>query len=283
MEQNRNIAAESAAEGGDSGPVPASAAPPAAVPAPLPALVEAPSADARFLGESFDPVQLRPRHDGWTPARQRAFIEHLADTLCVETAAMAVGMSVRSAFALRRRAGAEGFAAAWDAALLRGIGEQGRSRLVDQLVNGRLVQRFYHGKLIAQERIYSERLLLALIQKGDKLFAGADPAQSGEIARDWDGAMARLEQGALGGGFRVWQDRWGNWMTNYPPPPGFDRDCYAGEPSDPDFKRLLSEAERQALAARQAERLATGETARDLFFGFSPRGRKADRRAALKE
>jgi len=242
-----------------------------------------PSTDAHLLAGSFDPVQLRARHDGWTPSRQRTFIEHLADTLCVETAATAVGMSARSAYALRRRAGAEGFAAAWDAALLRGIGEQGRSRLIGQVVNGRLVQRFYHGKLIGQERVYSERLLLALIQRSDELFQGAGAGQVQAIAGDWDGAMDRLEQGALGGGFRVWRDRWGNWMTNYPPPPGLERDTYEGEPSDPDFERPLSEAEEAALAAQQADRVAAGKVARDLFFGFSPRGRAVDRRVRLKK
>lgn len=234
------------------------------------------------LPSAFDPVPLRHRHDGWTPERQRAFIEHLADTLCPETAAAAVGMSVRTAYELRRRAGAEGFAAAWDAALLRGIGEKGRSRLVDQAVNGRLVRRFYHGQLIAEERVYSERLLLALVQRAETLFQGAGAEQSRAIAEDWDEAMARLEQGALGS-FRVWRDRWGSWMTNYPPPPGFDRDTYQGEPSDPDFERPLSEAEEQALAARQQARLEAGAEARDLFFGFSPRGRAIDRRVRSEE
>ncbi len=243
----------------------------------------APEAQVPALRDSFAPVPLRHRHDGWTPEKQRDFIEHLADTLCPDTAAAAVGMSVRSAYALRRRAGAEGFAAAWDAALLRGLSEQGRSRLVDQAVNGRRVQRFYHGQLIAEERVYSERLLLALIQRGDKLFQGAGAGQSRAIADDWEGSMARLGQGALGGGFRVWRDRFGDWTTNYPPPPGFDRETYAGEPSDPDFERPLSEAEEQALAARQEARLAAGATARDLFFGFSPRGRAIDRRIRSKE
>lgn len=235
------------------------------------------------LHESFEPVPLHYRHDGWTPDKQRAFIEHLADTLCPAAAAAAVGMSERSAYALRRRTGAEGFAAAWDAALLRGIGERARSRLVDQAVNGRLVRRFYHGKLIAEERVYSERVLLALIQRGEKLFDGAGVEQSRAIADDWDGSMARLEQGLLGDGFRVWRDRFGDWMTNYPPPPGFDRGTYSGEPWDPDFERPLSEAEEKALAARQQSRLEAGAKARDQFFGFSPRGRAIDRRARLEE
>lgn len=243
----------------------------------------APEAQVPALRDLFEPVPLRYRHDGWTPEKQRDFIEHLADTLCPETAAAAVGMSVRTAYELRRRAGAEGFAAAWDAALLIGVRERVRSRLVDQAVNGRRVQRFYHGTLIAEERVYSERLLLALIRHGDALLQGAGAEQSRAIAEDWEGSMARLEQGALGGGFRIWRDRFGNWATNYPPPPGFDRDTYEGEASDPDFERPLSEAEEQALAAQQDARLASGAKARDLFFGFAPRGRAIDRNIRLKD
>ena len=284
MEQNENIVPTKSPS---ATPSTADNSHPADSAASLPALSpsgEAAAAPLPTLANSFDPVLLRYRHDGWTPERQRAFIEQLADTLCAETAAARVGMSVRNAYALRRRAGAEGFAAAWDAALRRGIAGQARSRFVDQAVNGRLVRRFYHGKLIAEERIYSERLLLALIDKGDKLFSGAGAEQSAAIAGDWEGAMAKLEAGALlVGGFRVWQDRWGQWMTNFPPPPGFDREVYAGEPSDPDFERPLSEAEEEALAEQQAARLEQGQAARDLFFGFSPRRRAIDRRSRLKE
>lgn len=63
------------------------------------------------------PVPRKRRHDGWTPEKQRAFIETLADTGSVVGAARAVGLSKQSAYALRRSKGAEGFAAAWDAAI----------------------------------------------------------------------------------------------------------------------------------------------------------------------
>jgi hypothetical protein len=62
-------------------------------------------------------VPRRRRADGWTPEKQRAFIETLADSGSVVGAARAVGLSKQSAYALRRSKGAEGFAAAWDAAI----------------------------------------------------------------------------------------------------------------------------------------------------------------------
>ena len=65
----------------------------------------------------FTPVPLKARHDGWTPARQRHFIHVLAVTKSITRACKAVGMSAVTAYALRKRPGAAGFAAAWDAAL----------------------------------------------------------------------------------------------------------------------------------------------------------------------
>ena len=45
---------------------------------------------------AFTPVAVRVRHDGWTPARQVAFVQALAATANIEEACAAVGMSPRS-------------------------------------------------------------------------------------------------------------------------------------------------------------------------------------------
>lgn len=66
---------------------------------------------------AFHPVPVGKRHDGWTPARQAAFIGMLYQTRSVAAAARAVGMGRESAYRLRKRPGAAGFAAAWDAAM----------------------------------------------------------------------------------------------------------------------------------------------------------------------
>ena len=65
----------------------------------------------------FHPVPLVRRADGWTVERQVRFIGYLAQTRSVAAAARAVSMGRESAYRLRKRAGAAGFAAAWDAAL----------------------------------------------------------------------------------------------------------------------------------------------------------------------
>ena len=68
-----------------------------------------------FLG--FTPVPLKSRHDGWSPDLQMRFIVALARGAAVGEAARSVGKNRQTAYALRKRPGAESFAAAWDAAL----------------------------------------------------------------------------------------------------------------------------------------------------------------------
>lgn len=73
---------------------------------------------------AFSPVPTRERTDGWTPARQAAFLAHLAVTRSVSAAARKVKMARETAYRLRRRRDAESFAAAWDAALGREAGKR---------------------------------------------------------------------------------------------------------------------------------------------------------------
>lgn len=65
----------------------------------------------------FYAVPGRTRADGWTPRRQAQFIGHLAETRSVTEAARRVSMARETVYRLRGREGAEGFNAAWDAAL----------------------------------------------------------------------------------------------------------------------------------------------------------------------
>lgn len=66
---------------------------------------------------AFHPVPVGPRCDGWTPERQAQFIGCLAESRSVVAACRRVSMGRESAYRLRKRPGAAGFAAAWDAAL----------------------------------------------------------------------------------------------------------------------------------------------------------------------
>lgn len=151
------------------------------LPTPLPALPavaapgdggeHAPSLTPHMDAHGFDPseykwipVRRRPRKDGWSEARQRLFIEALADSGCVQTAATAVRMSVQSAYALRRAPGGEAFAAAWTAAL-----QQGALKLADVAFERALLgtqEPVFDraGIAIGCRTRYSERLMMFLLR-----------------------------------------------------------------------------------------------------------------------
>lgn len=62
-----------------------------------------------------------PRGNSITPDKQRKFIATLAASGIVSQAARGIGKSMEALYKLRHRPGAEGFAAAWDAAVERGL------------------------------------------------------------------------------------------------------------------------------------------------------------------
>ena len=108
----------------------------------------------------FTPVpRKRSRHDGWTPDRQRAFIEALAATGSVSHAAKAVNMAKEGAYQLRLHAEAASFRAAWNAALDHGV-----QRLVDvtmeRAIDGVAVPIVHKGEVVGERRVYNDRLAM---------------------------------------------------------------------------------------------------------------------------
>jgi hypothetical protein len=119
---------------------------------------------ARGQLPAFTPVPRRcARHDGWTPDRQAAFIEALADTGSVEAACKAVNMSTVGAYHLRRQPGAESFAAAWNAALDCGV-QRVEDVVMDRALNGVEEPLYSYGKLIGTRRRYNDRLLMFILR-----------------------------------------------------------------------------------------------------------------------
>jgi len=113
----------------------------------------------------FAPVPLgRARHDGWTVERQRRFVLALAAMGTVAHAARAVGMGPVSAYALRKRPGAESFAAAWDRAL-----DHGRTRMLDfameRALHGVTTIRLRLGGVIDVERGPDRRTIMAVLKQ----------------------------------------------------------------------------------------------------------------------
>ena len=125
----------------------------------------------------FTPAPTRNRHAGWTAERQRKFIDHLSLTGSVGESAALAGVTSRSAYMLRNRAGAESFARAWDAAL-----QLAATRLAaiafDRALHGRS-ERFYRdGELVMERKMPSDYLLTWLLSRLDPLQFGSPSAKS---------------------------------------------------------------------------------------------------------
>ena len=113
---------------------------------------------------AFTPVpRERIRHDGWTPARQRGFIEALADTGSVRAAAHAVNMTPEGAYLLRRHPEGDEFRDAWEAALALGV-QRLEDVAMDRALNGVEIPVYSYGKLIGSRRKYNDRLLMFILR-----------------------------------------------------------------------------------------------------------------------
>lgn len=212
-------------------------------------------------------VPVNTRRDGWTPQRQRGFLEELADSGCVETAAAAVGMTAASAYRLRRRTDAAAFDAAWSRALEKSI-ERLAAMAVARAIKGTVKRRFYRGELIDQQVVHSERMTIYLLEKGQAALGRAAERQRG--AADWTMAMNDVVRphvrGEPEGGYRVWKHKNGVLCTNFPPPHGFDG-FEEGAPGMPGYNRTLTDQEAAAEKAQRITATRAGEAARRAYFG----------------
>ena len=127
----------------------------------------------------FSPVPVQSRHDGWTAERQYAFVQALLVYGAVKQAAASVGMSRESAYRLRRRPGAESFAASWDEALRAGrqraleIGMEIGLYGVEEPV-------FYRGEKVGTRRRYNNVLLRSSMLALDRLAGKQENSRRGK-------------------------------------------------------------------------------------------------------
>ncbi len=112
----------------------------------------------------FTPVpHTRPRRNSITPDLQREFIAQLAATGIVSQAARRIGKSLEAIYKLRARPGAEGFRAAWEAALDRGV-----ARLEDcaltRAIEGEERMVVSSGKVLGTETRHNEALVMFFLR-----------------------------------------------------------------------------------------------------------------------
>ena len=112
----------------------------------------------------FTPVPRQcKRHDGWTPERQRGFIEALADTGSVKAAAHAVNMTPEGAYLLRRHPQGKSFRKAWEAALALGV-MQLEDIAMQRALHGVEVPVYSYGKLVGNRVVHNDRLLMFMLR-----------------------------------------------------------------------------------------------------------------------
>jgi hypothetical protein len=112
----------------------------------------------------FMPVpHVAARSNSITPDVQRAFIAQLAATGIVTQAALHVGKSMEALYKLRQRPGAEGFRAAWDAAIDRGMARLEDTALA-RAIQGEERLIFHGGTIVAAERRHNEALVMFFLR-----------------------------------------------------------------------------------------------------------------------
>ncbi|MFC3794847.1 hypothetical protein [Sphingobium agri] len=141
------------------------------------------------------------RADGWSPARQRQFLETLAATGVITTACDAVHISPRAAYALRIRRDGAAFRLGWDAAILIA-----RARLADELLaralNGHEEVIHKDEDTITRHR-HDNRLAMSMLSRLDRMAdsppEGSDAALARVVAQDFAAYLDMLCPGEPSG------------------------------------------------------------------------------------
>ncbi len=149
------------------------------------------------------PAPPRPRHDGWTPDRQRRFIAALADCGSVAEAAARAGMSRQAAYALRRSPAAMDFRAAWDAALTEAWRRVEETAL-ERAMAGEIEVWERDGVITTRQRPCAPHLLVQLLDRADRMHAAERARADQEAAASLTARIMRCRDDimALGRGER---------------------------------------------------------------------------------
>ena len=144
------------------------------------------------------PADAPARQDGWTPERQRAFIEAIAEGHTVSDACRLVGMTKQSAYAFRKRAAGAAFALGWSAANLLA-----RDTLADALLVRALegqVETYTRpdGATWTRHR-HDNRLASAMLARLDRQIESAPGAEAEAarlIAREFEAFLDLIDRNA---------------------------------------------------------------------------------------
>lgn len=136
----------------------------------------------------------RPQHNGWSKPKMRRFLEALAASGSVTTAAKSVYMTRDSAYKLRARLAGTPFDLGWEAALENAL-RQITHEAVDRAINGVAQPIFWKGEQIGEKRVFNENLTKFLIANPSRI--GRNPLAREHALSKWDAILDRVEHGPL--------------------------------------------------------------------------------------
>ena len=153
------------------------------------------------LGPAAPPAEApytpQPRHDGWTPDKQAAFLRALSATHSITEAAKSVGMTRQSAYRLRSKLKGQAFDLAWEVAFHHSYDVLAHAAL-ERALNGVEVPVFFQGEQVGSYRKFDERLTVALMRwstaGGVPVMGRLGPAAE-RHARDFEALLAKVESG----------------------------------------------------------------------------------------
>ena len=133
------------------------------------------------------PARYTQRSDGWTPDRQRGFLERIAEGATVDEASASVGLSSGAAYALRRRAAGAAFALGWDAAKLVARPIVAETLFLRAIAGQTERVTRPDGEVIERHR-YDNRLAMSLLNRLDRHADAAETANAATrmVAAEFD-------------------------------------------------------------------------------------------------
>lgn len=130
----------------------------------------------------FSPPPGATRHEGWTPDKQRRFLEALSEGHNVLQSCAIVGLSKQSAYALRGSPRGAGFALGWEAAVLKAR-DALADELMDRAFNGtRDTLTRDDGSIITRHR-HDNRLAATMLARLDRIADAAKAPGAAAAAR----------------------------------------------------------------------------------------------------
>lgn len=199
----------------------------------LPALPALPATPTTIEGDldarlNFTPVPRgAKRWNGLTELKQRTFIQLLADSGSVTMAAKAIGTTTSAMYSLRRGAGAESFAAAWEAAIDIGA-RRVLDTLVEHAIHGTPETIIQDGEVVAERRRYNHRAMMWIVSQ--------------RFPEKYGSATGLMEMSGMSHAMQKLKAKWeGEWRTKY------EAEQAAIAEADIEAQEAVLEAERREL------------------------------------